>query len=103
VEAPPAWTELRARRWAALGRRISVAAPQFILPAVLLLGGPHHAAGATVSYAGVWRKVDLLFSAFDNYNRAFDVTCFVLFLGLFGGLVWKKWLRPDPRLGVACE
>ena len=39
VEALPAWAELRTRRWAALGRRISVAAPQFILPAVLLLGG----------------------------------------------------------------
>ena len=56
-----------------------------------------------VSYAGIWRKVDLLFNVFDNYNRAFDVTCFVSFLGLFGGLVWNQRLRLDaPRLGCAC-
>jgi hypothetical protein len=102
VEALPAWAELRARRWASLGRRIGVAAPQFILPAVLLLGGPHDAAGGTVSYAGVWRKIDLLFSAFDNYNRFVDVVCFVLFLGLFGGLVWARRLALEPRLGCAC-
>jgi hypothetical protein len=102
VEALPAWAELRARRWAALGRRIGVAAPQFILPAVLLLGGPHDAAGETVRYAGVWRKIDLLFSMFDNYDRVFDVACFVLFVGLFVGLVWIKRLRLDPRLGCAC-
>ena len=102
VEIVPAWGEFRARQWATLGRRIGMAAPQFVLPAVLFLGGPQDVTGETVNYAGVWRKVDLLFSVFDNYNRAFDVTCFVLFLGLFGGLVWKKWLRLYPRLGCAC-
>jgi hypothetical protein len=102
VEALAAWEELRARRWAALGRRIGIVAPQFVLPAVICLGGPQDVTGETVSYAGIWRKVDLLFSVFDNYNRAFDITCFVLFLGLLGGLAWKKWLRLDPRLGVAC-
>ncbi len=102
VEIVPAWGEFRARQWTMLGRRIRMAAPQFVLPAVLFLGGPQDVTGETVSYAGVWRKVDLLFSVFDNYNRAFDVTCFVLFLGLLGGLVWKKWLRLDPRLGCAC-
>ena len=102
VEIVPAWGEFRARRWAMLGRRIGMAAPQFILPAALLLGGPYETPREAVSYAGIWRKADLLFTVFDNYNRAFDVTCFVLFLGLFGGLVWKKRLRLDARLGVAC-
>jgi hypothetical protein len=102
VEGLPAWAELRARRWAALGRRIGVAAPQFILPAVLLLGGPHDAAGATVSYAAIWRKIDLLFNVFDNYNRVFDVACFVSFLSLIGGLLWTKRLALEPRLGCAC-
>ena len=69
-----------------LGRRIGLAAPQFVLPAVLLLGGPYETTREAASYAGIWRKADLLFSVFDNYNRAFDVTCFALFLGLFGGL-----------------
>jgi hypothetical protein len=102
VEALPACTELRARRWTALGRRIGVAAPQFILPALLLLGGPQDAAGGTVGYAGVWRKIDLLFNVFDNYNRVFDVACFVAFLGLIGGLLWTKRLALEPRLGYAC-
>src|SRR5439155_18717120 len=102
VEIVPAWGEFRARRWAMLGRRIGIAAPQFAIPAMLLFGGPYEPTREAVSYAGIWRKADLLFSVFDNYNRAFDVTCFVLFLGLFGGLVWKNWLRLDPRLGVAC-
>jgi hypothetical protein len=102
VEALPAWAELRARRWAALGRRIGMAAPQFIFPALLLLAGPYDAAGETVSYAGLWRKIDLLFNVFDNYNRVFDVACSVSFLGLIGGLLWTKRLALEPRLGCAC-
>ncbi|HXO89650.1 MAG TPA: hypothetical protein VN849_02560, partial [Stellaceae bacterium] len=101
VEIVPAWGEFRARQWAMLGRRIGIAAPQFVLPVVLFLGGPQDVTGETVSYAGVWRKVDLLFSVFDNYNRAFDVACFVSFLGLIGGLLWTKRLALEPRLGCA--
>jgi hypothetical protein len=84
-----------------LARRIGVAAPQFVLPAILLLSGPQDAAGAAVSYAEIWRKADLLFSVFDNYNRAFDVVCFALFLGLFGWLVWTRRLGLAPRLAWA--
>jgi hypothetical protein len=101
VEVLPAWAELRACRWTMLARHIGVAAPQFVLPAALVLGGPHDAAGGTTSYAGIWRKVDLLFSAFDNYDRAFDIVCFVLFLGLLGGLAWTRRLGVAPRLGWA--
>jgi hypothetical protein len=74
VEIVPAWGEFRARRWAMLGRRIGIAAPQFAIPAMLLFGGPYEPTREAVSYAGIWRKADLLFSVFDNYNRAFDVT-----------------------------
>jgi hypothetical protein len=34
-----------------------------------------------VSYADFWRKADLVFSVFDNYDRILDVVCFALFLG----------------------
>jgi hypothetical protein len=101
VEVLPAWAELRARQWAMLGRRIGIAAPQFVLPPVLLLGGPQDMAGAAVSYAEPWRKADLLFSVFDNYNRTFDIACFVLFLGLIGGLAWTGRLGLSPRLAWA--
>jgi hypothetical protein len=66
IEAEPATAELRARRWPALGRRIAIVGAQFAAPSVLLLGGWHESAGGTISYAGVWRKADLLFSVFDT-------------------------------------
>jgi hypothetical protein len=101
VETLPAVAELRARQWRALGRRIAIAAPQFVTPAVLLLGVRHGAPRGTVSYAGLWRKADLLFSVFDNYDRAFDLACFAMFLALIGGLVWTRRLGMDRRLATA--
>jgi len=101
VEALPAIAELRARRWRALGRRIAIAAPQFIAPAGLLLGVWHDSSGRTVSHAGLWRKADLLFSVFDNYDRAFDLACFLLFLVLIGGLIWTRRLGMGSRLASA--
>jgi hypothetical protein len=101
VEALPAVAELRARQWRALGRRIAIAAPQFAAPAVFLLGIRHHAPSATISYAGLWRKADLLFSVFDNYDRAFDLACFAMFVALISGLVWTRRLAVGPRLATA--
>ncbi len=101
VEALPALTELRAHRWRALGGRIAIAAPQFVAPAAFLLGDRHDAPSQTVSYAGFWRKADLLFSVFDNYDRALDLACFALFLALIGGLVWTRRLGMGPRLASA--
>jgi hypothetical protein len=101
VEALPAIAELHACRWRALGRRIAIAAPQFVAPAGLLLGVWHDLPGETVSYAGLWRKADLLFSVFDNYDRAFDLACFILFLVLIGGLIWTRRLGMGSRLASA--
>ena len=101
VEIVPAVGELRARQWPALGRRMAIGLPQFVAPAALWLGVRHHAPTRTVSYAALWRKIDLLFSVFDNYNRAFDVVCFALFLALIGWLVWTHRLGLAPRLAVA--
>ena len=84
IELSPAWGELRARRWPALGRRTAIAGTQFAIPAVLFFGYWHPAAAGGISYAAFWRKADLLFSVFDNYDRAFDIVCFALFLGLIG-------------------
>ena len=101
IEALPAVAELRARQWQALGRRIAIAAPQFVAPAVLLLGDRHDAPSGTVSYAGLWRKADLMFSVFDNYDRAFDLVCFTMFLALLGGLAWARRLGMGQRLATA--
>jgi hypothetical protein len=93
--------ELRGRQWQPFGRRITLGIPQFIAPVGLWLGLQHDAPAGTVSYAAIWRKADLLFSVFDNYNRVFDVFCFALFLALIGWLVWTRRLGLAPRLAAA--
>jgi len=101
IELSPAWDELRARRWPALARRKAIAGAQFAIPAVLFFAFWHPAAAGSTSYAAFWRKADLLFSVFDNYDRAFDIVCFTLFLGLIGWLAATRRLRLAPRLAGA--
>jgi hypothetical protein len=101
IELPPAWSELRARRWPAFGRGTAIAGAQFAIPAVLFFAYWHPAAAGAISYAAFWRKADLLFSVFDNYDRAFDIVCFALFLGLIGWLAATRRLRLAPRLAGA--
>ena len=98
IELSPAWGELRTRRWPALGRRTAIAGTQFAIPAVLFFGYWRPAAAGGISYAAFWRKADLLFSVFDNYNRAFDIACLALFLGLIAWLAATRRLRLAPRL-----
>jgi hypothetical protein len=98
VELSPALAELRARRRRALCRRIAVAGAQFVIPTGLFFGYWHQMAPGVISHAGFWRKADLLFSVFDNYDRAFDIACFALFIGLIGWLAWTRRLRLIPRL-----
>jgi hypothetical protein len=101
IELSPAWGELQARRWPALGRRMAIVGAQFIVPAVLFLGYWHAAAAGGISYAAFWRKADLLFSIFDNYDRAFDIVCFSLFLGVLGWLAATRRLWLMSRLACA--
>jgi hypothetical protein len=101
IEAVPAAAELLARRWPALSRRVVLAGAQFAAPLVLLFDGWRQPAGGTISSTAVWRKADLLFSVFDNYDRAFDIACFALFLGLIGALAWARRLGIERRLGCA--
>src|SRR5258708_5175733 len=101
VETRPAIAELRDCQWAVLGRRTATVGMQFVLPAVLFLGSWQDTARGPISYAGFLRKADLLFGVFDNYSRAFDISCFALFLGLIGWLAVTERLRMMPRLGWA--
>ncbi|MGA7260582.1 MAG: hypothetical protein WBX30_06775 [Stellaceae bacterium] len=101
VELSAAWGELRARRWPAFGRRIAIVGAQFVIPAVLFLGYWHPLAPGSISYGAFSRKADLLFSVFDNYERAFDIVCFALFLGLLGWLAATRRLRLTPPLAGA--
>jgi hypothetical protein len=98
IELSPAWNEFRARRWPAMARRMAIVAAQFVIPAVLFFCYWHPATAGGISYAAFWRKADLMFSVFDNYDRAFDIICFCLFLGLLGWLAATRRLRLAPRL-----
>jgi hypothetical protein len=98
IELSPAWRELRARCWPTMACRMAIVAAQFIIPAVLFFCYWHPIAAGGVSYAAFWRKADLLFGVFDNYHRAFDIVCFVLFLGAIGWLAATRRLRLAPRL-----
>jgi hypothetical protein len=101
VELLPLSGELRARRFASTARRLAIDAVQFVLPAILLFGFQPPGEGGTISYGPFWRKADLLFSVFDNYNRPFDIACFLLLIALLAGLVWTRRLRVAPRLAAA--
>jgi hypothetical protein len=98
IEIGPAIAEFRNRQWPALARRAALSAAQFVLPAAIILGSWSAVATGGISYAGFWRKPDLLFSVFDNYNRPFDIACFALLLVLLIALAWSRRLHIAPRL-----
>jgi hypothetical protein len=97
LEIAPALAELRGRQWRALLVRAQTVAPQFVVPVALFFFGWRQGAAGEVHFA-IWRKPDLLFSAFDNYSRPFDIVCFALFLGLFLVLAATGRLGIAPRL-----
>ena len=98
IETPPAIAEWRAREWPSLIRRAALFAAQFAIPAAIVFGSWGAVATGGISYAGFWRKPDLLFSTFDNYSRPFDIACFALLLLLFGALAWRRRLQIASRL-----
>ncbi len=102
VELLPALGEWRRAEGGALLRRICVGLPQFLLPIGFFLVTWQPDSGVGFSYAGYWRKADLLFSVFDNYNRSFDAACFAGFVGLLLWLAWRRRLGLAPRLATAC-
>ncbi len=65
--------------------------------AILVLVTPG-SAGGTVAYGSMLRKIDLLFSVFDNYNRPFDVICFVLVVLALLLAFWRRWMRLAPSM-----
>jgi hypothetical protein len=101
VELLPAWRLFRGRDYRLLAWRILVAGIQFVAPVILFAFFQPASKTGLVSYGNFWRKADLLFSVFDNYNRPFDIVCFGLFVALFAVLAWRRRLTIEPRLGAA--
>jgi hypothetical protein len=101
VEGLPAVTELRHSDWRAIVRRTAIAGTQFLLPVGFFVGLGREATGGPINYARFFRKADLLFSVFDNYDRVFDIACFALFVGLVAWLAVARRLRMTSRLAWA--
>jgi len=83
--------------WPAAIRALAIAWLPFVLPLALfaLVGG---AAPAAFVFGDPWRKFDLLFSVFDNYDRAFDVACFAVAVAGLAVAFWRGWVRLAPAI-----
>jgi hypothetical protein len=66
------------------------------LPALALMA--HNSSTGRIIYANPLRKLDLLFSVFDNYSRPFDVVCFVLIVLAVGFAYWRRWVKLAPAM-----
>jgi hypothetical protein len=77
-----------------------IAGLPFLPPlAILLLATPGSAGGAVV-YGNLLRKLDLLFSVFDNYSRPFDVACFIVAVVPLLTMAWRGWIRLAPGMAA---
>ncbi len=68
------------------------------IPALAILVFATPGAAGVVAFGQPLRKLDLLFSVFDNYSRPFDIICFV---GAVAGLALaylKGWIRLNPAM-----
>lgn len=67
--------------------------------AILFFATPGAASGA-ITPGRLARKLDLLFSVFDNYSRPFDIACFVVAVLALLIAFWRGWVRLAPALAV---
>lgn len=92
---------LRTHSWTREGVSALVVAGLGLLPAlaILFLASPASMGGA-VHFGHFARKLDLLFSVFDNYARPFDVVCFVLAVLALLFAFWRRWVRLAPEIAL---
>lgn len=67
--------------------------------AILFLASPA-ATGGAVRFGRFDRKLDLLFSVFDNYHRPFDVACFALVVLALLTAFWRRWISLAPAIAA---
>ncbi|HWK44171.1 MAG TPA: hypothetical protein VNT30_05610 [Stellaceae bacterium] len=90
--------------------RLAIAAAQFVVPAILLVvfvlilrsyaPGADAAAGIGVGFGKFARKFDLIFSVFDDYDRVFDISSFVVLVLGFVVAVWRGLIRISPAMAL---
>ncbi|GGF23031.1 hypothetical protein GCM10011611_31410 [Aliidongia dinghuensis] len=103
VELGALWSAVRGRRWSDLMRLTAAIAAPLVPPVALWLAAwrPGPGDGGGLAWANPLRKIDLLYSVFDNYSRPFDVAGFVVLVLLVGFGFWRGRLTLDRRLGAA--
>jgi hypothetical protein len=97
LEVGPLVSLLRASLMRAALHRAASAIPQFIVPLTLSLFVWKATAGENWLVSALWRKPDLIFTAFDNYNRRLDVFTAVFIGVLLAWMLFKRRLTVAPR------
>jgi hypothetical protein len=90
----------RPSAWRSGGAALILAGVSFVPALVILFAATPGAIDGAVRYGHFGRKLDLLFSVFDNYSRIFDVACFVLAALALIFLFWRRWVRLAPAMAV---
>jgi hypothetical protein len=81
-----------AERREAIGRALLIA-PPLTIPAFLTLFVWRASASQNWEFSGIWRKPDLIFNAFDNYNLPFDIASLVFVLASFAWMLTTRRMR----------
>ena len=86
--------------WGRAVRALALAGAAFVPALLILFVATPGATGGAVRYGHPVRKLDLLFSVFDNYSRAFDVACFALVVLALIFVFARRWVRIAPAMSV---
>jgi hypothetical protein len=57
-------------------------------------------AGGPLAYSPITRKLDLLFTVFDNYSAPFDIACFAIAVLAIAAAFWQRWITLHPAMAM---
>jgi hypothetical protein len=56
--------------------------------------------GGHIAFSHFVRKLDLLFTIFDNYSTPFDIVCFAIAVAAFALAFWRRWISLHPAIAM---
>ena len=86
--------------WGRAAGALALAGVAFVPALLVLFFATPGAIGGAVRYGHPLRKLDLMFSVFDNYSRPFDVACFAAVVLALIFLFARRWVRLAPAITV---
>jgi len=86
--------------WGGAAGALAFAGATFVPALLVLFVATPGAIGGAVRYGQPLRKLDLMFSVFDNYSRPFDVACFAAVVLALIFLFARRWVRLAPAITV---